>query len=361
MRQGAPGLSGGVAGVAVTVGSGYAGCPRRDGHVARGSQVPAVRSGPGQVGGRQRCGPVRVSRRRRERGGRSDRAIRAARPARRVRLYCRRSCRPPLDGGRHGERLRGGLSSMAEHRIVAPKVTGSSPVGHPNSPQPSTGVSVAPACDARVALAPICPARPTPGTFVRSVAVRTGRRSRSPRREPSTAGVIPRRARRTDGTRMIDQQKRDIRGWTSSIAIAPRVASPVAVRGRLVAGQRGGRDRRRSVTTGRWTTTITVVGRSPSSGGPEGIERTCQDVTRPPDHEVGPLRPPDSGSPDRDRSLESKPGRPVLGASALAGRQLGDLCRRPARDRVAVADQQRLEAEGAELRRSSPWPPPRPR
>jgi hypothetical protein len=33
----------------------------------------------------------------------------------------------------HGERLRGGLSSTAEHRIVAPKVTGSKPVGHPNS------------------------------------------------------------------------------------------------------------------------------------------------------------------------------------------------------------------------------------
>lgn len=30
-------------------------------------------------------------------------------------------------------------------------------------------------------------------------------------------------------------------------------------------------------TTGRWTTTITVVGR-PFKGGPEGIERTCQDV-----------------------------------------------------------------------------------
>ena len=33
----------------------------------------------------------------------------------------------------HGECLRGGLSSTAEHRIVAPKVTGSKPVGHPNS------------------------------------------------------------------------------------------------------------------------------------------------------------------------------------------------------------------------------------
>ena len=32
-----------------------------------------------------------------------------------------------------GASLRGGLSSMAEHRIVAPKVTGSSPVGHPNT------------------------------------------------------------------------------------------------------------------------------------------------------------------------------------------------------------------------------------
>src|SRR4051794_40805274 len=30
--------------------------------------------------------------------------------------------------------FRGGLSSTAEHRIVAPKVTGSKPVGHPNSP-----------------------------------------------------------------------------------------------------------------------------------------------------------------------------------------------------------------------------------
>ena len=42
----------------------------------------------------------------------------AARPRRRT---LRRSTR------------RGGLSSMAEHRIVAPKVTGSSPVGHPIS------------------------------------------------------------------------------------------------------------------------------------------------------------------------------------------------------------------------------------
>ena len=34
---------------------------------------------------------------------------------------------------RHARASRGGLSSMAEHRIVAPKVTGSTPVGHPTS------------------------------------------------------------------------------------------------------------------------------------------------------------------------------------------------------------------------------------
>src|SRR5688572_27307996 len=36
----------------------------------------------------------------------------------------------------------GGLSSMAEHRIVAPKVTGSSPVGHPNLPGNATADGV---------------------------------------------------------------------------------------------------------------------------------------------------------------------------------------------------------------------------
>src|SRR5947207_1260639 len=41
--------------------------------------------------------------------------------------------RPAGRRDRHARASRGGLSSMAEHRIVAPKVTGSSPVGHPNS------------------------------------------------------------------------------------------------------------------------------------------------------------------------------------------------------------------------------------
>ena len=50
---------------------------------------------------------------------------------------------PPRPMGRRAPRARqpghlGGLSSMAEHRIVAPKVAGSSPVGHPKSP-PRTG------------------------------------------------------------------------------------------------------------------------------------------------------------------------------------------------------------------------------
>jgi hypothetical protein len=42
----------------------------------------------------------------------------------------------------NGERLRGGLSSTAEHRIVAPKVTGSKPVGHPNSLWLRSGVAI---------------------------------------------------------------------------------------------------------------------------------------------------------------------------------------------------------------------------
>lgn len=57
----------------------------------------------------------------------------------------------PRVAHRHGRPRRGGLSSMAEHRIVAPKVTGSSPVGHPSlhrrsaargrsAPLPSVGV-----------------------------------------------------------------------------------------------------------------------------------------------------------------------------------------------------------------------------
>ena len=41
--------------------------------------------------------------------------------------------RPASRWDRHARAPRGGLSSMAEHRIVAPKVTGSSPVGHPTS------------------------------------------------------------------------------------------------------------------------------------------------------------------------------------------------------------------------------------
>ncbi len=58
----------------------------------------------------------------------------ASAPCRRgFRLYSR-SLVPPRGAGPPRTSDRGGLSSMAEHRIVAPKVTGSSPVGHPNPP-----------------------------------------------------------------------------------------------------------------------------------------------------------------------------------------------------------------------------------
>jgi hypothetical protein len=54
-----------------------------------------------------------------------------------VRVARRAGCRSrSASTVRHSARLprrHGGLSSMAEHRIVAPKVTGSTPVGHPSS------------------------------------------------------------------------------------------------------------------------------------------------------------------------------------------------------------------------------------
>ena len=69
----------------------------------------------------------------------------------------------PDDVAGHGERLRGGLSSTAEHRIVAPKVTGSKPVGHPNSP-PRRPAQDRAARRARVPRA-VCHHARTPGTF----------------------------------------------------------------------------------------------------------------------------------------------------------------------------------------------------
>ncbi len=66
-----------------------------------------------------------------------------ARPAARRRrpAPARGPVHSPRPMGRRSPRTRppghlGGLSSMAEHRIVAPKVAGSSPVGHPNSSPP---------------------------------------------------------------------------------------------------------------------------------------------------------------------------------------------------------------------------------
>jgi hypothetical protein len=77
----------------------------------------------------------------------------------------------------HGERLGGGLSSTAEHRIVAPKVTGSKPVGHPNSPTR-------------------CPCRTTP--VARGVAA--DGRAGGPRGRPlDPAGVPPKAPDAPDG------------------------------------------------------------------------------------------------------------------------------------------------------------------
>ena len=72
----------------------------------------------------------------------------------------------PASGG--GER--GGLSSMAEHRIVAPKVAGSSPVGHPNTTHESPAWTGRPHASIEVGL-PAC-------------AAPAGRAIHAPRRRP---------------------------------------------------------------------------------------------------------------------------------------------------------------------------------
>jgi hypothetical protein len=102
----------------------------------------------------------------------------------------------------HGECFRGGLSSTAEHRIVAPKVTGSKPVGHPNSP-PGRGCVVAIA-------AHIGGPRGWPpergwraGEDLPNVKHRTGARRRLDRR-PGAPGAFPTLAHEALATRVPD-------------------------------------------------------------------------------------------------------------------------------------------------------------